>query len=325
MRQFGTYLLTRPAQRVVVAGMLAAYDNIDGPTKLKWTEENLPLIKELEKLNALKHGIGLGGFGGINMPYTQLTSSAFISLFGPKSISYTGDPKIDSNTIKMINAYVPLVKSMQDLLTESIDSTKTVANFVAQNVFQKFKPSDTKPVPEILLPAKVQQNRAWEYRSRLITQLKDVLDYNYKHPKNPITWAALKNGDGETIPVQVGVLDKSINKATIGQLVHYRYPSWDNTFSSVVAQVKATEADRFIGEVTAINPSLGNLYRQFEDNAKRVNDAVAKDSVNPENLVIITNEFRKLAVRLALKDSNFYKFYKTHYERIFGPLEGFSK
>jgi hypothetical protein len=325
MRQFGTYLLTRPAQRAVLSGMLAAYDNLDGQKKLKWTEENLPLIKELEKLNALKHGIGLGGFGGINMPYTQLTSAAFLSLFGPKSINYTGDPAIDANTIKMVNAYVPLVKSMKDLLTESVDSTKTIVNFVAQNAFGQFKPSDTKPVPEILLPAKVQQNRAWEYRSRLIMQLRDVIDYNYANPKNPVTWAAIKNGDGDTIPVQVGILDKSINKATIGQLVHYRYPSWDNTLSSVVAQVKKTEADRFIGETTAVNPKLGALYRQFEDNATSVNDAIAKDSIGTEDLVTITNEFRRVAVELSMKDNNFYKFYKDHYERIFGPLEGFNK
>jgi hypothetical protein len=325
MRQFGTYLLTRPAQRAVVSGMLAAYDNLDGDTKLKWTEDNLPLIKELEKLNALKHGIGLGGFGGINMPYTQLTSAAFLSLFGPKSIDYTGDPKIDANTIKMLNAYIPLVKSMTDLLTESIDSTKTIANFAAQNVFQQFKSSDTKPVPEILLPAKVQENRGWEYRSRLIMQLQEAIDYNYRNTKNPITWGRVKNKDGETIPVQVGILDKSINKATIGQLVHYRYPAWDNTLSSVVAQIKKTEADRFIGETTAINPKLGALYRQFENNAIKVNDAVAKDSVNIETLATITNEFRKLAIDLSVKDDNFYKFYKTHYERIFGPLEGFNK
>lgn len=325
MRQFGTYLLTRPAQRIMVAGMLAAYDNLDGSKKLKWTEDNLPLIKELEKLNALKHGIGLGGFGGINMPYTQLTADAFISLFGPKSISYTGDATIDSNTMKLLNAYVPLVKSMQDLLTESTDSAKTVANFAFKTFGVTAKGTDTKPVPETLMPAKAQQNQAWDYRTRLITGLRDVLDYNYKHPKNPITWAALQNGNGETLPVEVGILDKSVNKATIGQLVHYRYPAWDNTLASTVAQKKATEADRFIGEVTAINPSLGATYRQLEDYAKKVNDLVAKDEIPTGNLVTITNEFRKIAVELALKDESFHKFYKTHYERIFGPLEAFNK
>lgn len=325
MRQFGTYLLTRPAQRIILGGMIAAYDNLDGPTKLKWTEDNLPLIKELEKLNALKHGIGLGGFGGINMPYTQLTADAFIALMGPKSINYTGDKTIDGNTMKLLNAYVPLVKSMQDLLTESVDSAKTIANFTAQTFGFTAKGSDTQPTPQTLMPSKAQQNNAWEYRTRLITGLKDVLDYNYKHPKNPITWANVKDADGNTIPVEVGILDKSINKATIGQLVHYRYPAWDNTLSSTVALKKATEADRFIGEVTAINPSLGATYRQLEDYAKKVNDLVAKDEIPTGNLVTITNEFRKIAVELALRDDNFHKFYKTHYERIFGPLEAFNK
>lgn len=325
MRQFGTYLLTRPAQRIVIAGMITAYDNLDGPTKLKWTEDNLPLIKQLESLNALKHGIGLGGFGGINMPYGQLTADAFVSLFGPKTINYTGNPKIDANTVKMIEAYVPLVKSMSDLLTQGVDSAKTTANFIAHDVLRQAKGTDAQPIPETLLPSKVQQNRGWDYRSRLIVGLKDAIDYNYKNPKNPITWAMVKNSEGKTIPVNAGILDKAINKSTIGQLVHYRYPEWDNTLLSSIGQAKATEADRFIGEITAINPSLGKTYRTMEDYAKKVNDAVSKDNVPTEKLVIITNEFRKIAVELALKDNNFYKFYKTHYERIFGPLEGISK
>lgn len=325
MRQFGTYLLTRPAQRVVLAGMLAAYDNLDGPKKRKWMEDNLPLIKELEKLNALKHGIGLGGFGGINMPYAQFTADTFIALFGPKSISYTGNAAIDDTTKKLLNAYVPLVKSMQDLLTESVDSTKTIANFALKTFGVSARGTDTQPVPENRMPVKAQQNQAWEYRSRLVTGLKDVLDYNYKNPKNPITWAALQNADGETLPVKIGILDKAVNKLSIGELVHYRYPAWDNTLALTVAQKKATEADRFIGEVTAINPALGATYRQLEDYAKKVNDLVSKDEIPTGNLVTITDEFRKIAVELALRDDNFYKFYKTHYERIFGPLEAFNK
>jgi hypothetical protein len=329
MRQFGTYMLTRPAQRIILGGMIAAYDNLDGPTKLKWTEDNLPLIKELEKLNALKHGIGLGGFGGINMPYTQFTTDAFINLFGPKSINYTGDSTIESNTMNLLNAYVPLVKSMQDLLTEGTDSAKTTANFAIKNygyyIKGTAKGTDTKPIPETLMPVKAQQNQGWDYRSRLITGLKDVLDYNYKHPKNPITWAALQNGDGETLPVEIGILDKSVNKSSIGQLVHYRYPAWDNTAVFSISAKKKTEADRFIGEVTAINPSLGATYRQLEDYANRVNDLVSKDDIPTDNLVTITNEFRKAAIELALRDDSFYKFYKTHYERTFGPLEAFNK
>ena len=325
MRQFGTYLLTRPAQRIVIAGMITAYDNLPEEKKLKYWEENLPLIKQLESLNALKHGIGLGGFGGINMPYGQLTADVFVNLFGPKTIHYTGNSTIDANTIKMIEAYVPLVKTMSDLLTQGVDSAKTTANFIAHDVLRQAKGTDAQPIPEILLPSKVQQNRGWDYRSRLIVGLKYAIDHNYKNPKNPITWAMVKNSEGKTIPVNAGILDKAINKSTIGQLVHYRYPQWDNTLLSSIGQAKATEADRFIGEVTAINPSLGKTYRVMEDYAKQVNDAVSKDNVPTEKLVIITNEFRKIAVELALKDNNFYKFYKTHYERIFGPLEGISK
>jgi hypothetical protein len=245
--------------------------------------------------------------------------------FGPKTIHYTGDPKYDANTIKVLNAYIPLVKTMSDLLTQSFDTALTTANFAAKTFGISAKSTDTQPSPETLLPNTVQQNRAWDYRSRLITGLVDVLDYNYKHPQNPITWAAIQNGDGKTIPTQIGILDQPVNKATIGELIHYRYPKWDNTLSSSVAQAKKTEADRFIGEVTAINPSLGDTYRQIDDYAVKVNDALGKDNLSTDKLVTITTAFRELTMQLALKDNNFYKFYKTHYERLFGPLEGFNK
>lgn len=325
MRQFGSYLLSKPAHRVMLGGMMAAYDNLDGQKKLKWWEDNLPLIKEMEKLNALKHGIGLGGFGGINMPYSQFTFNVFASMVGPKTISYSEDPVVNANTVKWIEGYVPLLKSIHDLTTEGVDTTLTIANGTLKTFGIKAKGSDTQPTPERLMPAQAQQNNAWDYRSRLVTGLTDVLDYNYKHPNAPITWAGLKNNDGQTIPASVGILDKAVNKTTIGQLVHYRYPAWDNTLSGTIAQKKATEADRFIGEVTTINPQLGATYRQLQDYALKVNNVVAKDNISPATLNAATVAFRSAAIELAVKDPNFYKFYKTHYEHLFGPLEGFNK
>lgn len=322
MRQFGGYLLTHPGQRLVAAGMLNLYDTHDGPKMRKWLEDNMPLIKEVEKLNAFEHGTGLGGFGGINMPYVQPLFNAFATMVGPKQISYM-DAQQGATAYKTLQKYIPLLKSFNDVITEGADTARTGAALALRTVGQYSFGSDTVPRPQYLMPAKAQQSNAWDYRTNLITQLGQVLDYNYKHPHAPYTWGAIKNGDGNTIPKETGLIDKPINKATIGELVHYRYPAWDNTIASSVAVKKTTEADRFIGGIAAINPDLGSAYRQVDEYAKKISALVSKDNIDTATLVSVTDAFRKTAIDLAINDKNFYNFYKTHYQRLFGPLESF--
>ena len=325
MRQFGGYLLTHPGQRMIMSGLIYAYDNIDwnGHTGQQWKkiiDDNMPLIKQLEKLNALEHGVGLGGFGGINMPYAQPLFSHFATLLGPKQISF-GTANQNKNTIDTLAQYIPLLKTAQELLQQVPDTAKTGASLALRTFGAYAAGSDVNPTPQKLMPAKAQQNAAWEYRARLITGLQQVLDYNYKHPNSPIPWSAIT----PNIPTATGLLDQPINKFTIGELVNYRYPAWDNTIASSAGAAKRTEADRFIGEVTDINPTLGALYRKVDDYAVKVSDLVSRDNIDMNSLRQITSKFREAAIELSISDNNFYKFYKTHYQRIFGPLEGFSK
>lgn len=326
MRQFGGFLLTHPGQRLVVGGIIDLYDQINGPEYLKWVEDNLPIIKQVQSMNALEHGIGLGGYGGINAPYAEGLKNLF-TILGPKKIDYgktsDGDP-----VLKALRTYVPMVKEFLDLFIDHKqlalggqvgDTIKTVLG-TAQSTLDKFKNSapetDWNPSRHNLMPDAAQQNSAWEYRNRLVTSLSAVLDYNYQNPNERKVWPTW-------VPIQTGLQGKPITKASIGQLVHYSYPAWDNALSSSIAATKATEADRFIGEISAKNPDLGKSYRQFETAAKRVGDAVARDSVPLDKLAVVTDAFRNVAIQLADKDSNFAGFYKTHYERLFGPLEAF--
>jgi len=325
MRQFGKFFLTSPGKSLMVSGVIDLYDQINGPELKKWLEDNAPLIKQLELLNPLEHGIGLGGAGGINAPYLQ-GLSALMTVLGPKKIDYGSQAKNDA-TLTVLKQYVPMIKEFSDLFLGpqsqghifegQVQSTlKTILDLGSS--IGKPKETDLAPRQHKNMPIQAQQTAAWEYRTKLITGLTKILDYNYKNPDNRAVWP-------DWIPTETGLVGLPINKATIGQLVHYKYPAWDNALSAVISQQKATEANRFIGEITARNPKMGADYRIFENAAKRVSDAVAKDSVTPENLVKITDGFRAVAIDLATKDSNFADFYKTHYERLFGPLEGLTK
>ena len=324
MRQFGTFLLTRPGERLVIEGIMEIYDQVDGPKFRKWMEDNTPLIKQVEQLNALKHGVGLGQFGGINTPYI----SGLLTLLGPKTLDY-GAPKKNDGNLQLLKQYVPMVKEFMDLFIDKnklaisgqVGDTIKTGLGLAENVTNRLTgrytvETDWHPNPHPLMPDAAQQTAAWDYRSRLITGLAPVLERNYQNPNNRIVWP-------DWIPVETGLIGKPINKATIGELVHYKYPAWDNAQSAVISQRKLTEADRFIGETTARNPQLGADYRKFENAAVRVSNAVNKDSVSLGNLAKITDMFRGIAIDLSARDRNFADFYKTHYERLFGPLEGF--
>ena len=328
MRQFGMFLLTRPGQRLVIEGIMELYDQVDGPKYRKWMEDNMPLIKQVEQLNALKHGVGLGDLGGINAPYID----GFLTLLGPKMLDYGTAKKNDGN-LQLLKQYVPVVKEFIDLfidknklaisgqIGDTAKSTVALGLGLAENTWNRITGSyqvetDFQPKRHPLMPDAAQQNAAWDYRSRLITGLSPVLEHNYKNPNSRVVWPNL-------IPVETGLIGKPINKATIGELVHYKYPAWDNAKSSTISTTKLTEADRFIGETTKRNPELGAGYRKFEDAAVKVSNAINKDNVSLDNLAKITDIFRGIAIELSVKDRNFADFYKTHYERLFGPLEGF--
>ena len=329
MRQFGGFLLSHPGQALVINGIIDLYDQINGPEYLKWFEDNAPLIKQVEAMNALQHGVGLGQLGGINAPYVSGLSGLF-TILGPKTINYgtTAQNDVWMTTMKK---YIPMVKEFSDLfmgvqtpghmfegqIQNTIKTALGVADNVKERITGTYVPETVwHPSRHNMMPIAAQQSAAWDYRSQLITGLTKVLDYNYKNPNNRAVWP-------DWVPIETGLQGHPITKASIGELVHYKYPAWDNAASAVIAQRKATEADRFIGEVTAKNPTLGATYRQFEDYAKRVSDAVSRDSIAIPKLAQITDIFRGIAIDLSAKDSNFAGFYKTHYQRLFGPLEAF--
>ncbi len=321
MRQFGKFLLTNPGQRVLVSGMINLYDQLNGPELKKWLDENAPLIKQLEAMNALEHGVGLGGFGGINAPYIQGVKG-IMTVLGPKAIHY-GAPSKNDPTLVTLAKYVPMVKEFNDLFLKPQDAGHLFEGQVQTTLKTVLSVKDRigsgesffNPKRHTLMGFQAQQTAAWDYRTQLITGLTPILDNNYKNPNNKKVWP-------DWIPVEVGIRGLPINKATIGQLVHYKYPAWDNAASAVISAQKATETNRFIGEVTARDKELGALYRGFDNAAKKVSDGVAKDSIAAPKLVILTDGFRQIAIQLAKQDANFAGFYKTHYERTFGPLEG---
>lgn len=321
MRQFGAYFLTHPGQTVLTHAIIDFYDKHEGPKLNKWLEENHPLIKELSKLNPLEHGIGLGGLGGINAPYFQ----AVFDLLSPKIVDY-GTQDQNNAYMQTLKKYIPALKEFSDLFMNSkgqigegevLASIKGVIN-IGEDVKTKLTGGETliNPRQHANMPENAQQTAAWAYRNTLIAQLQPYLDHNYKNASNKIVWP-------DTVKTEVGIAGKAINKNTIGQLVHYKYPKWSNTAASSVAAQQATEANRFIGEIKKRDPQRGLNYETFQAAAQKVSDAAAKDSIPEAKMVQVTDVFRKVAIDLAQKDPNFADFYKTHYQRLFGPLEGF--
>jgi hypothetical protein len=208
-----------------------------------------------------------------------------------------------------------MVKTLNDLLVKDGGQIQNTGKGLF-NYFSTLGDSDVNPIPQNNMPNKAQQTQAWDYRSRLISALSKVIDHNYRNTSNPVKW-------GTFAPVETNLADKPVNKSTIGELVHYRFPNWDNSLATSVPVRKATEADQFIGKVKATDPALGKLYETINSAVKSYSDQVSRDTMLPARAVALTDTFRNLAIELSLKDPNFYQFYKTHYQTIFGPLEAF--
>ena len=321
MRQFGQVLVTSPGKVMVAKQIINLYDQLHGPDVLAWLEKNMPVIKEVEKLNALSHGVGLGQFGGINAPYITPAFNAIWTLFSPKKIDY-GTTAQNTDTLKLLKQYIPMIKEFSDLFLNANDNKPGGQVFDTLKTITRItdlgrKETLLNPYPRTKMPYQAQQDDAWAYRAELIVGLSDYLKHNYQNPNDKIVFP-----EGY-VPVGSGLTGKPISKATIGELVHYKYPLWDNTKSGVVAAQKATEADRFIGETSKRDKVLAENYRGFDTYSQQLNSAISKDNIDDAALADITDQMRKIALQLVKDDPNFYDFYKTHYQRLYGPLEAF--
>lgn len=323
-KNLGQYLLDAPGRRLLALGAVDGYSALAQHYGVNdFLQQHVPLLKEIEKVNAFSHGVGPGQLGGINAPY----ASAVWNLFGPQHIQ---KPGAGWNAWR---AGIPLLGEVNDLLvgykpgqgahggdlTQQARITFQAAANGVDDVTRKIRNDPRSPwnpqTPAITYEA--QQDQGWRFRNQLITKLAPAISYNYHHPNSPMSFA-----DDKSLPAAIrGV---KINHTSINEIVHQFFPAFDPNQAQTVAVQKQTEISRYVQNLKARHPDLGNAYEQFvkgADQFRTFTDTRIDDPAHWTQIAQLTGGFRDYAGALAEQDPGFLKFYNSYFRSTFGPIE----
>ena len=349
-RELGGALLDNPSLRMMTATAIAAYNSSDGQKTKAWMEANLPLFKEAEKLNPYYHGVGPGGFGGINKtPY----SVAEQFLYGGKtSTSLNGVSDADKlslfvhmlmpkpiTTKASATAMLALVPALKDLSTNVIgynpssnapanwggalkDSAKTLwweagSAITKLSHGQIFGHANTDNWQnQGHLPYQEQQTKAWDLRSKIITYASQALDAN-RHG-GQFAWP-------DTFPA--GFAGQKVDMTSLNNLVHHVYPAYDpsKAFTAVANKTTAISEER-VAIASNKTPGILPYFNAFVTQSDKLQAYIQKNSLSPNfdpaPIAPYMDELRQAAAKLASRDATFPTFYAKYYASKYGPLKG---
>jgi len=313
-RNVGVYLLDRPAQQIMMRQTLAAYNDFskhhpNTPGAAEWIKGHLPLLEEVQRLNAFQHGLSFGELGGVNAPLLQL--------FIPQQWRST------SENTDVLKRYVPVLKDFERI-KENVLAQAYVAQAELTNLgrAQSGTPNFfANPARSVLAPSE-QLHDAFKYQNQLYKEWGEKIADNKKTRDPNKKWIF-----SEDLDVMGKYAGQEITSAQIKNMVQDRYPG----YNSLLGSIKAIESNDRIAEYGAKLNAEGEdkLKVVFEDFNKGVSKfgRLLQDETEAEKKEYQawgekwTGTFRAQAIYLAKKDPRFYELYKTAYQRILGPLE----
>lgn len=331
-RNVGSYMLDHPGSRLLGTVAFDAYNALANSTGInEFMEQHFPVLNEFKKMNAFEHGIGPGQVGGINAMYAP----ALWNLFGPQK--YAGsmaEPQLNA-----LQNIFPVLRELNSLLVgESVYTGKRsggtltqqlgIGLWAAQHALDKATTiagmghALDGPFQAIgkILPVRsetyqAEQQKAWAYRNSLVMALAPVLDYNYHHRSGQKVW-------GPDAPASVR--GKTVNRATIDEIVHGVYGSYDAAAAQSFAVEKKTQMDRYLSDLASRDPQRAAAYQQFTVPAEKLRPLLQRAVTDPakyEALARVEQDFREYAINLAEQDPQFNTFYRQFYLSELGPIE----
>lgn len=310
IRNTGMYLLDHPQQALLLTGAMDAYQKANSHDAIsQWTADHLPVLRDLQKLNAFAHGIGPGEFGGINAPLANL--------FLPQV--WDGKNFSEENLKKAIPIWSDFANLAADLHQQEIVAHNTVQNGLSYAIhlgaprgpLDPYKPMET---------VQAQRRDAEGLRNKAILAFTDALSYN-THQSSDAT--KIRFGDQSQLPP--GVQGQVVNRTSIGYLVKRWFPAYDPSFGQQYAIQQEAKADQQIAEITAKDPARGQSFSVFAKLANQVSEHLVKGDYDTDTAATTIAQFRAAAVAGAENDPDFYKFYNANYRWVFGPLEEVTK
>lgn len=311
----GSYILDKPAQRLLLTHAMAAYDqfnkeHMDGsnPLATSFYNKHLPIFAEASRINAFTSGISLGEPGGINRP--------LLNLFLPQSWS----PKKAS--MDLLEEYIPALKDFSRIYKESLETVHITRNW-ANNLYNDTignNPATMSNPRNSTLTAGEDLSAGFDmYRA---------LQEKYK--------AHIENGDITPVDPEWGKFaGKKMTNQLLRQMVHAAHPAYtaegaatyvianQQNFDDYVDSLrgKPLSDGKFHGPARLPDGSLAYPYVKGFGEAVNSLDYDLHHTNNPSQYAKQTESLRAAAMYIAEADPQFYELYPKTFGRILGPLE----
>lgn len=323
-RNIGGYLLDHAAQRLVLTRALAGYEEFnrlhpdgDNPLATSFYTKHLPILTEVEHLNAFAHGINMGEVGGINRP--------ILNMFLPQSWQSNPD------SLAKLQRFIPALKDAQRVWDEAAETGRIVVNeghnlwrdldrwFAGRDVPSTLTPGPNGPASSTLT-TEAQQELGYKMYDNLASKWKKYTDYNL-HSNDP--------EDKYRFPLTAkwGSLGgEPITATNIRRLVSYKYPA----FTIEGAIVNATSAknawDQYVLDQKGKrweddNSEKASSLREFATAATSLGRDLSDPDADQRDLAVRTQQLRNYAFEAAQQDSRFYALYRSTWQKVLGPLE----
>lgn len=320
LRNTGGYLLDHPAQALALDLAVDEWRKADQNAEFgKFVMNHLPLLTEMNTLNAFSHGLSPGQFGGINAPtlgaiggdamhaYQNSPNArmAALNFFLPQNWGANMSP---SNLQK----YLPVWSQGQKVIAAATEQARI--GYAALYDTAQQAAGGTKRLPT--LTAIGQQQYGTREKVNLINKMAPVLSFNGKvaDDASKIPWQA-----GPNIPANL--VGSPINRTTIGQYVQSLYPEYDPTSGSLFAQQQQVALGKYIANIKATDPAKGAEMAQFAKTANSVIGKINRDEYTSADQATIQGLLHEIGRQGASSDPDWSKLYSGFFAYALGPIQ----
>jgi hypothetical protein len=303
LRNVGAHMLDHPQQALLLTGAISAYDEANKHQAVhQWVQDHLPILRDMEKLNAFAHGISPGELGGINAP--------LLNLFLPQM---WGKEMNKKNLKRMLPVWNDFGSLMKDLNEQRIIGQNALLN-ARDYAITRGKPRTSLDPYRPTITRTAQQIHATKKRAELITALATVLDYNSKTSDltRKILWPTIPGLPGD-------VQGQPIDRTSISSLVKIWYPAYDPGSSSRYAQEQQAALNEQIGKIAETEPRKAAEYRAYARLADTIQGHLNRGDYDTPQAASLMMTMRNIAGDLAEQNPEFYKMFQSHYQYAFGP------
>jgi hypothetical protein len=319
VRNAGGYLLDHPAQALALDLAVDEWRKADQHAQFgRFVMDHLPVLKEINTLNAFSHGLSPGQFGGINAP-------TFGAIGGDARNAYASNPDARMAALNFflpqnwganlkpsnLQKYLPVWNQGKAVLQSIADQSKIAYAALYDTVGQSL--GATKQIPAITDLA--QQQYGVRAKVKLVDSLKPVLDFNGKvaDPASKVLWQA----SPQVPPFLVG---QPIDRTTIGQYVAGQYPKYDPTASSMFARQQQIKLAQFIHTVALTDPGKAKEMAGFAKAANTVIGKINADRYTTQDQAQIQGLLHQIGRQGAATDGAWSTLYTQFFAYALGPI-----